>query len=87
MFPSTHRFILCCAAALVSAGAARAAAPDFAGEVKPLLESLCFKCHGNGKKKGGLALDAFLAAPTDAAHEKDWSKVLENLRNGRDAAG
>jgi hypothetical protein len=82
MLLPTHRFILGCAAMLVCAGGARGAAPDFTGEVKPLLENYCFKCHGNGKKKGGLALDTFLAAPTAAEHEKDWSKVLENLRTG-----
>jgi hypothetical protein len=27
--------------------------------VKPLLDTYCFKCHGNGKKKGDLTLDQF----------------------------
>jgi len=37
--------------------AAPAAAPDFAHEVQPLLETHCFKCHGPEKQKGGLRFD------------------------------
>ena len=59
-----------------------AAAPDFASEVKPLMQNYCFKCHGNGKKKGGLALDEFIASPTAAKDDKTWEHVLENLRTG-----
>src|SRR5439155_24508330 len=33
------------------------AAPDFSGEVRPLLEKHCFKCHGPEKQKGGLRFD------------------------------
>jgi len=40
--------------------------PDFAREVRPLLEQHCWKCHGPEKQKGGLRLDtkegAFKAA-------------------------
>jgi hypothetical protein len=82
MIPLNHRFVIACATLLICSGSGRAASPDFTGDVKPLLENYCFKCHGNGKKKGGLALDTFLAQPTAAAHEKDWGKVLENLRTG-----
>ncbi len=55
-------------------------APDFTKEVKPLLETYCFKCHGNGKKKGGLALDGFTSAEAAAKEEKTWKQILENLR-------
>src|ERR1043166_8727887 len=34
------------------------AAPDFTGEVRPLLEQHCIKCHGPEKQKGGLRLDS-----------------------------
>ncbi len=40
------------------APALRAAAPDFASEVRPLLERHCFKCHGPEKQKGGLRFDS-----------------------------
>jgi len=54
------------------------APPDFTTDVKPLLQDYCYKCHGNGKKKGGLALDA-VATLQD---QKTWGHVLENLRTG-----
>lgn len=49
---------------------------DYSKDVKPLLETYCYKCHANGKKKGGLALDN-VAALQD---QKTWGHVLENLR-------
>jgi len=44
------------------------AAPDFAREVRPILESRCFDCHDASTKKGGVALDTFYHAqqPTDS---------------------
>ncbi|HWN93646.1 MAG TPA: PSD1 and planctomycete cytochrome C domain-containing protein [Methylomirabilota bacterium] len=42
--------------ALLAASGAKAA-PDFAREVRPLLEQHCFKCHGPEKQKGGLRYD------------------------------
>ncbi len=62
--------------------AAKIPTPDFAGEVKPLLETYCYKCHGNGKKKGGLALDGFASMEAALQDQKTWSHVLENLRIG-----
>jgi hypothetical protein len=56
--------------------------PNFTGEVKPLLDSYCFKCHGNGKKKGGLALDAFASLEVAVQDQKTWGHVLETLRVG-----
>jgi hypothetical protein len=35
----------------------QAAVPDFKGEVHPLLEERCVKCHGPEKQKGGLRFD------------------------------
>jgi hypothetical protein len=59
-----------------------AAAPDFVKEVKPLMQNYCFKCHGNGKKKGGLALDEFVASAAAQKDDKTWEHILENLRTG-----
>ncbi|NJM55601.1 MAG: hypothetical protein HC841_06530, partial [Verrucomicrobiae bacterium] len=36
---------------------ARAAAPDYSREIKPLLAAQCVKCHGTSQQKGGLRLD------------------------------
>ena len=40
------------------------AAERFRADVAPVLEDHCYGCHGDGLKKGGVALDAF---PSDAA--------------------
>ena len=66
---------------LLAAATPASAAADFA-EVKPLLETYCYKCHGNGKKKGGLAMDAFKSPEAALNDQKMWGKVLENLRTG-----
>ncbi len=55
---------------------------DFTKDVRPLLDTYCFKCHGNGKKKGGLALDGVVSAEAAAVDPKTWGHVLENLRTG-----
>src|SRR5688572_27342842 len=36
--------------------------PDFAKDIKPILERHCFECHGPEKQKGGLRLDVKPAA-------------------------
>ncbi len=87
-----------CAAVLCLAGAttradetpapapAKAAAPpapaDFANDVQPVMETYCFKCHGNGKKKGGLALDKWTSPDAVVQDQKTWKHVLEALRTG-----
>ncbi len=52
----------------------------YATKVLPLLDSRCYECHGNGKRKGGLRMDvrkslvsknedgAWIAQPGDPAH-------------------
>ena len=46
------------AAALVALGSASAqAAPDFATEIRPILERSCFACHGPERQKSGYRLD------------------------------
>jgi hypothetical protein len=57
-------------------------AGDFSGEVKPLLETYCYKCHGNGKSKGKLSLDTFKSSEAMLQDQKTWGMVLENLRTG-----
>ncbi|MEO8351377.1 MAG: c-type cytochrome domain-containing protein, partial [Chthoniobacteraceae bacterium] len=33
------------------------AAPDFATDIRPLIETYCFKCHGEERAKADLRLD------------------------------
>ena len=43
--------------AFLLVGPATKAVPDFSGEVRPLLEKHCLKCHGPEKQKGDLRFD------------------------------
>ncbi len=60
---------------------ARADAADFAKDVRPLLETYCFKCHGADKAKAGVKLHD--AADLAALYRDPvmWDKVLTELRD------
>ena len=73
---SPLRFI---AFAIVSA---TAAAADFQKEIRPLLDTYCFRCHTTAKKKGDIVLDTYASAEAAANDFKVWDAVLENLRSG-----
>ena len=62
------------------AGAAGAA--DFQKEIRPLLDTYCFRCHTASKKKGDIVLDTYASAEAAANDFKVWDAVLENLRSG-----
>ena len=68
--------------ACMTAGAASPAPADFAKDVRPVMETYCFKCHGNGKKQGGLALDKWASPDAVVQDQKTWKHVLEALRTG-----
>jgi hypothetical protein len=57
-----------------------ARAPDFLGEVRPLLKAYCFECHGTNKRRAGLDLEKIdtQAAAIDGASV--WGQVGERLR-------
>jgi hypothetical protein len=56
-------------------------APDFFGEVRPLLKAYCFECHGTNKRRAGLDLEKIdtHAAAIDGASV--WGQVGERLRS------
>ena len=56
MDASFHGTLALLLAAIASAHAA-SGSPDFAREIRPLLEKHCLKCHGPEKQKGGLRFD------------------------------
>ena len=60
--------------------AAAGPAASFNAQITPLLEKYCFSCHGHGKKKGDLMLDAYTSVAGAANDPHVWQKVLENLR-------
>ncbi|MHA3772734.1 DUF1592 domain-containing protein [Verrucomicrobiota bacterium sgz303538] len=70
-----------CVASIAATASSAVAAPDFSKEVKPLLESYCFKCHADGKKKGGVSFDTAKVSGAPENH-KLWDSVLENMKSG-----
>src|SRR5688572_23819993 len=55
---------------------------EFKDKIRPLLETYCFDCHGDGASKGNLSLDHV----GEGAVGKDaevWWKVLKNVRTGQ----
>ena len=56
------------------------AAPTYQKNVRPLLEKYCYTCHGNGKKKAGLALDSYPDETAIQNDRKTWDKILHNVR-------
>ncbi len=51
----------------------------FATEIRPLLETYCFSCHGPEKQKGDVRLDTF-GSETEVIHDRKlWLRVLEQI--------
>jgi hypothetical protein len=71
-------------ASLAATPAARAvdAAAEFKNNIQPVLEEYCYDCHGDGEKKGGVALDAFNSSTNFVEGRDVWWRVLKNLRAG-----
>jgi len=56
---------------------------DFEKEVRPLLQSHCFRCHGPDKQEANLRLDQLsLAFGEDRAATEYWQEVLNALQAG-----
>ncbi len=89
---------LVAAAVMVAAGhpatAAGAATPDFLREVRPILSSHCFKCHGpdDATRKGGIRLDQREAAllpgksgdPAIVPGQPDKSALVHRIESSDD---
>jgi hypothetical protein len=62
--------------------AEEAAAARFASEVVPFLSKHCYSCHGNGKRKADLALDAYRDGRGIQENREVFENVLEMVRTG-----
>ncbi len=58
------------------------AAARYREEIEPILAEHCFGCHGNGLKKGSVALDAFADDDDLLGRRPLWNDVLKNVRAG-----
>ncbi len=57
-----------------------ASMPTFRKEIEPILQEYCYDCHGDGMKKGGLALDQFASDEALISNHAHWEKVLKMVR-------
>ena len=74
--------LACAQKAAESRPAARAAAPRFEPDIRPLLDTYCFNCHGRGQKKGDLALDQWSNEAAAARDAVTWQSVLKKIQDG-----
>ena len=51
------------------------------GEVLPLMERYCYDCHGDGIKKGELAIDKFDSIAEMQANREVWKRIRDHLRH------
>ncbi len=52
----------------------------YKAQIEPLLSQYCYRCHGDGKHKGGLALDSYADEAQVLKDRKTWEKVLHHVR-------
>lgn len=58
------------------------AAPDFKGDILPLLETYCYDCHGDGAEKGDTSFDSFDSHDELLAAENLWQLTRHNITQG-----
>ena len=71
-----------CAAAMPATGrqgAAGAAPPSYADEVRPLLARYCGECHGGDSPAGGVGFDRLTEAAARTSERASWQKVLRQV--------
>src|SRR6187402_491580 len=76
--PIAHRWAMLLACVLPGLGAIGAETPAFT-EIRPLLETHCFKCHNDKKQKGGVDLSRFTSEEAIFKEYKLWRRVIEQL--------
>ncbi len=54
---------------------------DPGGEAEALLEQYCYDCHGEGLKKGDMALDKLIESGAGAGHRHQWEKAWKIVRH------
>jgi mono/diheme cytochrome c family protein len=62
--------------------AAPTAKPDFAKDIKPLIQQYCSRCHGERRPRGGVILTAFTDDASVLRKRSVWQAVADNLKSG-----
>jgi hypothetical protein len=62
-------------------GAVADEAARYRKEIQPLLENLCFDCHGDGASKGGFSMDEFGDLAKHLDDRKHWLAIWHNVRS------
>jgi hypothetical protein len=77
----SHLFIpAACALSVASpSGAAEPQNSPYEKQILPMLEDYCYDCHGDGEKRGGLALDKFTSLSAHLANTEMWYTVWKNV--------
>jgi cytochrome c553 len=57
-------------------------AAEFRTQIRPILQTYCFDCHGDGAHKGNVAFDEFKSDQAAVTNRDLWFKALKNLRAG-----
>jgi hypothetical protein len=63
-----------------AAAAESPGAVEFRTEIRPILETYCFDCHGDGMNKGKVAFDQFKSNQAAVEDRDLWWRALKNLR-------
>jgi len=81
--------IFVCLAGVFPPATKAAVRPEWTGEVEPILDRHCFKCHGGVKQKGGLdlrSLETMLrggeSGPAIVPHESSNSRLIQFIQPG-----
>lgn len=73
------RLVAAVAMLALASPTALAGSPNFEGDVRPLIEKACVRCHGASRPKAGINLARFADGPS-ALRERDlWGRVAEAL--------
>ena len=53
--------------------------PDFTQHIQPILQTLCYDCHGDGADEGSVQFDTAESDEALIANQKLWGKVWDNV--------
>jgi hypothetical protein len=56
--------------------------PTFDGDVKPILDDVCTRCHNEKKANAGLNFTPFMDAATLASRRDTWEMIVDKVKSG-----